>query len=568
MKAKFFTLLSLSVLTLIIFMGVISAADGDVTFNPTTLALTGEQGQTVETTFKLTSTTSTDLTDITDVTSDLTKDTFTISFSNLEITGLSTLTLEEGIESGDITLSITIPTSQETGEYTGTVEIWGILTSSSLIRGTLPITLTVLEAEPEEPNFCEYENPNGNLDVDIKDITVLEGFGDDDEYWYLFDEIEVEIEVENKGEDKISGIKIEWGVYELDTCTDTTNLDTCKWLIELDDESEFNLKEREDKTIIITFKLNDKMDIDIDELNEDYVIYVQATGEDKETDEDICQSIVSDYVEIIIDDEFVILDNIKFTETASCGTDVEFTADVWNIGDEDQEDVFVIIYNEELGIDQRVEIGDVDAYEDEEINILLNIPEDAEEKSYILSLMVFDEYGEIFENDFDEDKADFTRTIVIEGNCISEPKVEISADLESEAKAGKELIVRATIVNTGTETSTFEISLTDYINWASLGSIVPESITLDAGESEDVLITLNVNSDVSGNQNFEILVTEGTKVSSQQIAIMIEQSGFGGLGRITGGLISESNWPIWTIGAVNIILVFIIILVAVKMSRK
>jgi hypothetical protein len=46
---------------------------------------------------------------------------------------------------------------------------------------------------------------------------------------------------------------------------------------------------------------------------------------------------------------------------------------------------------------------------------------------------------------------------------------------------------------------------------------------------------------------------------------MIEQSGFAG---ITGGLISEGNWPIWTIGAINVVLVFVIILVALKVARK
>ena len=423
----------------------------------------------------------------------------------------------------------------------------------------------------EQTSFCEWDNgvSDNPGELKIRDIEVTNKgvsstkFGND-ENWFLFEEIEVEIEVENKGDYDVDDVLIEWGLY---------SEETEEWTIEVDDEKEFNLRDGDEETIIITFKIDDNMDEDLDELVDGtYRLYVRATGvvddsASPDNEEDTCTSDYSE-VSIIIEKDFVILDNIKYLETASCGTAVELTADVWNIGDEDQEEVFVRVYNEELGINIKVEIGDIDAFEDEEINVLLSIPEDAEEKSYDILLRVFDEYGEIFENDFDDDKSIYEVYIKVEGNCISESKVTISADLESEAKAGKELIVRATIINTGTETSTFEISLTDYINWASLGSIVPESITLDAGESEDVLITLNVNSDVSGNQNFDIVVTEGTKASSQQIAVMIEQSGFGGLSKITGGLISESNWPVWTIGAVNIILVVIIILVAIKGAKK
>ncbi len=124
-----------------------------------------------------------------------------------------------------------------------------------------------------------------------------------------------------------------------------------------------------------------------------------------------------------------------------------------------------------------------------------------------------------------------------------------------------------TVLNTGSNTGTFDVSFAD-VSWASLVSVAPESVTLDAGESEDVVITLDVNSGVLGDQNFNVVVTEGTKVLSQPVSVMIEKGGFSGFSGITGGAISESNWPIWTIGAVNLVLVFIIILVALKISKK
>ncbi len=462
--------------------------------------------------------------------------------------------------------------------YNSDTEGTGIL---RILADTLNVEGTVTEAEPEDPEFCTWddgwnlggvsENP-GELKIRDIDVTnngiISPRFGftrfGDDENWFFFEEIEVEIEVQNKGDYDVDDIVIEWGLY---------NEDTEEWTIEVDEEDEFNIRDGDDEAITITFKIDDNMDEDLEDLADgNYRLYVRATGvvDDSDSPHDEEDTCVSDFVEtsIVIEKDFVVLDDIKFIETASCGTDVQITADVWNIGSKNQEDVFVTIREEGLGIYEKIIIGDIDSFEDEKVDFLIHIPEDAEEDTYVVTLSVFDDNGDIFETDFDEDDSKFVIYMKVEGNCINEPKVEVSADLESEAKSGRDLVVRVTVVNTGTETGTFEISLTDYIGWASLGSIVPESIILDAGESEEVLITLKVNSDVSGNQNFEVVVTEGTKVLSQQVAVMIEQSGFGGLSRITGGLISESNWPIWTIGAVNIILVFIIILVALKISKK
>ena len=57
-----------------------------------------------------------------------------------------------------------------------------------------------------DPITCPVDE--GNLRVDINDIQVIKGFGDDDDYWYIMDEIEVEFEIENTNNDeKIKDIK-------------------------------------------------------------------------------------------------------------------------------------------------------------------------------------------------------------------------------------------------------------------------------------------------------------------------------------------------------------------------
>ncbi len=432
--------------------------------------------------------------------------------------------------------------------------IWRIDPNTLSIEGNVEEII-----EPEEITKCSTTgNPDGDLQLEIRDITAY-GLGKDKE-WYAFDEIEVEIRVENDNDDdKIKEITVGWGLY---------NTETEKWYID-EEENDFRLKEGEREELTIKFNLDDDID-DLADYADNYILYVWANGIlDADAGETpICASASDEEVEIQVEDDFIFLNNIQYIETASCGRDVQITANVWNIGSEDQDEVYVVIKNTELGIDEKILIGDINAYDDEKISASVSIPEDAEEKTYTLIIYAYNEYDELFqlaESDFD-DEAAFPFDIKVEGGCATEPKATVSASLESEAKAGSELVIKATIINTGVDTSTFEISAADFSGWATLVSTVPESIVLGVGDSEEVMITLNVNSGVSGDQSFNILVTEGGKVLSKQI--VIEDIGKTGFSGFTGNFLAEGSWPIWTIGAINVVLIFVIILVALKVAKK
>ena len=426
----------------------------------------------------------------------------------------------------------------------------------------------IAEPEPEELNFCGYDNGvsnnPGKLSVKIKDIT-NKGVSDtkfgDDEEWFPFEEIEVEVEIENKGDDDVDDIVLEWGLY---------NTDTEEWTIEVDDEDEFNLKDGDEETITITFKIDDNMDEDLDELNGgDFVLYVRATGEvDNDENQDTCAS-DSEEIEIIIESDFVILDDIEFLETVQCGAEVQITADVWNIGDDEQDDVYVVIYNKELGINEKIELGDIDAFEDEKLNAVIEIPQDADERWYILTLFVYDEDDDLYENDYDEDESEFKVSMQVEGGYFVEPTAVISASLESGGKAGEELIIKGLVTNTGDELTIYSLSVTEYSGWASLLSIEPNTVVLGAGESKEVLVTFNVNEEISGDKMFNLIATSnGEEAVNQPVSVSIEESAPTGLSGITGNVFSEGNWYLWAIGALNILLVIIIIIVAMKVAKK
>jgi len=53
---------------------------------------------------------------------------------------------------------------------------------------------------------------------------------------------------------------------------------------------------------------------------------------------------------IVIESDFVVLDNFDIPDTVQCGDTVTITADAWNIGDNDQDEVSIFVTNKELGI--------------------------------------------------------------------------------------------------------------------------------------------------------------------------------------------------------------------------
>jgi len=425
-----------------------------------------------------------------------------------------------------------------------------VLSSVGSVSGTTTKTIPF-----ESSDFCENGNL-GDLNVDIRDVTVLEGFGDNNE-WFVFDEIEVEVLVENDGNEDVDNIVVEWGLY---------NTQSKKWTIELDEESDFNLKDGDEETITFRFTINDNLDEDLQDLDEgDYIIYVRATGEisgGTNDGDDTCSS-NSETNNLILDNNFVILSNLEVPEFVQCDSEVQVLGEVWNIGSGDQNDVYVIVYNKELGINERVDIGDIDSFDSSDFNFNVQMPSGIQEKKYYLLLSVYDEDDDIYEND-NNDQSMFSVELNVQGSCSSSEAL-VTAFLESGGEAGKQLVVKATIKNTGDRTATYLLNAVNYTGWASSVNLDKSSLTLDAGESENVLLTFDVKKEALGTNLFNLdVLSENKIIVSQPVQVDITKRRFG----ITGNVFSGDNKYIWGIGILNLILIVLIIVIAFRIARK
>ncbi|HTY44280.1 MAG TPA: putative S-layer protein [Patescibacteria group bacterium] len=403
-----------------------------------------------------------------------------------------------------------------------------------------------------------FVNFQGTLGLSIEDTNIIKGYGSNSD-WYPFDSIEVKADITNNGPDRINTIIPSYGLY------DTQH---GKWIVK-GQLSSFSLNEGNDKTVTIDFNLTSISNLDSNNEN-NYQFYVWANGKDTQfTNSDKTYSSSSpNSVSVVFDSDFVVLNNLQFVQSpVACGAQAEVTADVVNIGSDDQSTVAVKAYNAALGLNQQIPIGDINSLEKGSLDYTFTIPQGVSEGNYPILFTVIDSNGNVFENS-NNDLSQFTGTLNVSGSCVYNPQLTVTAS-STTATAGQEVDVTASITNTATTTRTFLVTATNYQNWASLAGtnpISPTSITLSPAQTGQVLVKLNVNPDVSGDQTFNVQLTGDGKIIPQPVTVTIQKTG-GFFSFLSGNAIGGNGY-LWAIGALNVILLVIIIVVAVRVSRR
>jgi len=435
-------------------------------------------------------------------------------------------------------------------------------------NGTLnsnTITLTV-------DNYF-YDGANkGELEVSIDRINVEKGYGEDEEYWYPFDDIELKITIDNNGEWDVENI-------ELQLCLLDVSENKC--ILDEDDmeisEDDFDIDSEDDNSVLVNFNVDPS---DLREGNTDYTLYVSAVGEVDDSDsdydgDDTGDSDLQEDIEIRTNEDFIIFDQVVITDSSgydndgetSCGNEITLSANVWNIGDRDMDDdeIFVLVYNRELGINEVISFNDgINSMDWELLETTLTIPSDTDEKSYFIKLTAYDDEdlddNDIYENKEDE-QSEFYQALKIT-NCgassITQPTIR--ATLESEAKVGEELVV-STIVTNNDDTNDFIFSLSEFEDWATLVSITPQTASIDKGEFAEVSIVLKPT--VVGSHSFNINAIVNGNSYDQPVSVNIAEKKpsvniFGEIG----------NTALYIITGVVTLLIVIVLVLIVKTSKR
>ena len=261
------------------------------------------------------------------------------------------------------------------------------------------------------------------------------------------------------------------------------------------------------------------------------------------------------------------------------------TTDVYNIGDQDQDHVKVILQSSLLDINEFYEIkNDLDQGDREQVSLQFTIPQDAEDKNYVFELSAEYEYDD---GDYDEESDEPMDVALSVIGCEALPEdddaddadddsddgplanfVLINAVLDSDdAIAGQPLVIRTTVTNLKSGASSFAVSATGYESWSTLDSVSPQIFSLGPGESRDVMITLNADEGIVGEEVLTIEVRSASGLETRELSVNIEEASTASESPFAGFNLGDNAY-LWIIGVINVVLVILIIVVAVKISRR
>tara|TARA_Y100000034_G_C6906245_1_gene420641 strand:- start:2627 stop:4468 length:1842 start_codon:yes stop_codon:yes gene_type:complete len=436
--------------------------------------------------------------------------------------------------------------------------------------GTLRIDNLKIEGTLITTSFCTdgpQDEGELTLNVDVKN----KGAGEEDDEWLPLDKIEVEVEVENDGGEDLDNVILELGLFEEGSSTNIA--DEMVWISEDDEEIKIGDVDEDDQekhTFIF------KVDPEIEKGN--YILKVKAYPK---SDEDIkCIDYSDDledfgsedtYAEISIDREdvnderaiIVDMDELNIPYEVNCGQTIIAVADIYNIADEDQDQVKVTLVNSELEINLAKEIKeDLDMGDKEEVTFTIEIPENAEEKEYVLEFRTRYDYDDD-DGSYDEFSDAFTKHIKVVGSCQgTEPT--LVATLLSDAKLGEDLVIQVTVTNNGKSSENFVIAAESTETWAEIINVNPQILTIAQDSVGTATITLNPTQ--AGTQTFDIaLIYSGQEVRQSVSVIIEEETGF-----MTGafsGFSELGDTGLYAIAGIFLVLVIIILVLIVKVAK-
>lgn len=403
--------------------------------------------------------------------------------------------------------------------------------------------------------FCPAGKKTTNLTITDVDLS---NSGDDDDVWSLLDTVSFDVEVENNGDSDLRDVVIELGLFDANGKNVINDLD---FISDGDEEYDVGkIKDGDHETITFEFKV--PADVDTGS----YTLIAKAY-DDKISQSELCTDSVADgkSQKVTIEEEndegkFIGFDNIVVSPAqATCGDEVTVSADAVNIGGEDQDRILTNLVNRALGINKIIEItAGLDKGDSKMVSFSFTVPQVAD-GTYNLALSAeYDYKNGVYKQNLDDD----VETQLKVFGCSVAPgttnAVSINAELASEAVTGKDVKVTATLRNNGDKTALFAITATGFESWASVKSISENIVQIPAGQSKDVTITLTPQEDAAGEQSFTINArTDDGKVQSRQVVVQVEN----------GSLFGGSSW-VWTLVAINVVLVILIIVVAVIVSRR
>lgn len=431
-------------------------------------------------------------------------------------TGSETLSSFEAAYEGDdededgdiITVTAELPTSLAPGESAeATIEVD---TESGLDTGTYSGIVTIdsgdasvdVDVEIEVlPKMCD-EGVIGDLSVRIKDP-------DNGENIEAGERLDIEVGVDNDYK-KSMYVIVEAYLYDADEDDVVESVKSESEKISSNDDENFELE------LVVPYS----------DMDDDHTYYLYAIAHKKGDEDEHCNF---DRVELELEplEEMVVITDFRITPTtANPGDTVTASVTVENLGEDEQESVYVLITDSEFGWEEESDNFDLEEYGDSDdehkVTFRLAVPEDAEAKTYYAHATVFYEDGERSESfalaieESVEDSAEEAES----GDASLEISVESPIIL---SKGQTKFTIPVMLTNRGGKEAKVSMDVTEYSSWADvIGIESPEVIYPNENYHVYVYMTLKEGAE-EGTHNLRVNIRDGTHfIDSSMVSVQTE----------------------------------------------
>ncbi|MFH1456320.1 MAG: putative S-layer protein [archaeon] len=442
-----------------------------------------------------------------------------------EFTDVNALELAPG-DSETVTVDLTIADKMDVDLYTGNF----VVTTSTLDSQSISFSLQV------EPVMCN-DGLVGDLEVSIEDPDN----GDD---YKPGETIEINVKVQNDADDD-QDVIVEAILYNLDTDEELASVESADTEIKDNDKENFNLD------------LEIPFNAEFDE-GDNIVLYVRAY-EDGDEDQNCDYETVE--LDLKRESHSVAITGVDFSQEEGlvCGDILEVTVEVENVGEKNEDDVYIRVKSSQLGIDidsAKFDLGDYsDSDNDYKKTFEIELTDDLTAGNLYVEVIVYyddgDEYvSELFE--LDVDSCSNVANVANSNNAItSMVTLKTSSDEYNVAVGSTTVTIPITVTNDGNGKDTVLLSVGDVSMWANVLGI--EQInTLGAGDSYHAYIYLELMDGVTGRHSMSVTATsadgsENTELVTVNIAESAEVSG--------EGWFQENKQLLWILGDIILVLV-------------
>jgi uncharacterized membrane protein len=128
---------------------------------------------------------------------------------------------------------------------------------------------------------------------------------------------------------------------------------------------------------------------------------------------------------------------------------------------------------------------------------------------------------------------------------------------------GQTFDVRVTLRNRGTQSVNLQLDASGFQSWGQLDGISDDSFSLDAGQSKTVTFTFKADETASGPESFTVEARSVGGIETQDVDVQFPEK------QSSSGFSLSGNKPLlWVIGAINVVLIVLIVVVAIRLARK